>query len=170
MRQPELTETLQSLVRRHGISSVLHGLADIQSSIAPPASSLPPRRARASAKGKQSAVEYVEKMALPQEKAKVMAKAAERFEDKRFLPAVADIREFCRVHDLQISNSTSRTAAIPRIFSFLAATDTSDLIMILDDSNFCGPARLAPIADAIRNYSDRSTNPATPHEPRAKNP
>lgn len=170
MQQPELTEALQSLVRRHGISSVLHGLADIQSSIAPPTPPLPPRRARTSAKGKPSAVEYVAKMFLPQEKAEVMAVAAERFEDKRFLPAFADVREFCRVYELKVGKSTSRVGAIPRIFSFLATVDTPDLVKILEDGNFCGPASLASIADAIRNYADSTRNSATPQESQAKNP
>ncbi|MCY4342294.1 MAG: hypothetical protein OXE83_01795 [Gammaproteobacteria bacterium] len=141
---------------------MLHGLADIQSSMEPLAPPARPKSTRTSTKGKPSAVEYVRKMPLPQEKAEVMVIAAERFEEKRFLPAFADIREFCRVHALKLGKSTSRAGAIPRVFSFLAAMDTPDLEKILDDGNFCGPSRLAPIADAIRSYPDSAHSPAAP--------
>ena len=88
-----------------------------------------------------------------------MTRAAQHFEDGAFLPSAADIREFCRTHNLQLSKSVSRATSIPRVFTFLAAMDSAVLTKLLDEGSFSGPTRLAPVADAIRNRSvvrDRS--------------
>ena len=42
---------------------------------------------------------------------------------------------------------------IPRVFTFLATMDSAEITKLLDESPFTGPARLAPIADAIHKYS-----------------
>ena len=67
MAQLDLTETLQELVRRHGISSVLHSLAEIQAVPDQPSHSLPRKRTH-NAKSKSSAVNYVDKMTLSPKK------------------------------------------------------------------------------------------------------
>lgn len=152
MPQRDLTETLQGLVRRHGLSSVLHSLADIQAAPDQDTSSISRKRSYSTG-SKSSAINYVEKMTLPQEKAEIMRSAAQHFEDGGFLPSIADIREFCRIHDLEIGKSASRVSSIPRVFTFLAAMDTASIAKLLDEGAFSGPARLAPIANAIRNRS-----------------
>ena len=152
MPRHNLAEALQALVRRHGMSSVLHGLADLQ---AAPDSAVPSSSAKRAgdARRKPYAIDYVGRMLLPSDKARVMKRAAQYFEDKAFLPSIADIREFCRVYSVDLGKSVSRTSAIPRIFTFLAAMDTDQVSKILDEGAFSGPARLGPIADAIRNRS-----------------
>ncbi|MCY4140337.1 MAG: hypothetical protein OXF56_18990 [Rhodobacteraceae bacterium] len=152
MPQQNLTETLQGLVRRHGLSSVLHSLADIQAAPDQDTSSISRKRSFNTG-SKLSAVNYVEKMTLPQEKAEVMKCAAQRFEDGGFLPSIADIREFCRIHDVELGKSASRVSSIPRLFTFLAAMDTARIAKLLNEGAFSGPTRLAPVADAIRNRS-----------------
>lgn len=154
MPQHDLTESLQALVRRHGLSSVLHSLADIQAAPKQSTSSLSPRRTR-NAGSKSSAVDYVGKMTLPPEKDKAMIRAAQRFEDGGFLPNIADIREFCRIHGVDLGKSVSRASSISRVFTFLATMDTVQLTKLLDEGAFSGPTRLAPIADAIRSRSTR---------------
>ena len=150
MPERDLTEILQGLVRRHGISSVLHSLAEIQAAPDQQSSSLSRKRTY-NAGSRMSAVDYVDKMTLPQEKAEVMMCAAQRFEDGGFLPSIADIREFCRIHNVELGKSASRVSSIPRVFTFLAAMDTAGIAKLLDEGAFSGPTRLAPIADAIRN-------------------
>lgn len=152
MPRHDLTEALQALVRRHGMSSVLHGLADLQ---AAPDSAVPssPAKRAGGARSKPSAIDYVGRMPLPPDKTRVMERAARRFEDKVFLPGVGDIREFGRVYGVDLGKSVSRTGAIPRIFTFLAAMDADRVSRMLDEGAFSGPARLGPIADAIRNRS-----------------
>ena len=131
MPQHDLTETLQVLVRRHGMSSVLHSLADIQASPEPPISSSSPRVRTRNAASKSSAVDYVARMTLPPDKAEIMSRAAQRFEAGGFLPAIADIREFCRIHGVELGKSNSRASSIPRVFTFLAAMDTARVIQVL---------------------------------------
>ncbi len=152
MARHDLTVALQALVRRHGMSSVLHGLADLQGAPDSAVPSSPAKRA-GGARSTLSAIDYVGKMPLPPNKAQALERAAQRFEDKSFLPGVADIREFCRVYSVDLGKSVSRTSAIPRIFTFLAAMDTDQVSKILDEGAFSGPTRLGPIADAIRNRS-----------------
>lgn len=152
MAQRDLTETLQGLVRRHGISSVLHSLADIQAVPDQPSHSLPRKRAH-NAKSKSAAVDYVNKMTLSQKKSEVMMRAAQRFEEGEFLSNIASIREFCRIYNIELRKSISRVSSIPRVFTFLATMDNAEITKLLDESPFTGPARLAPIADAIRNCS-----------------
>ena len=154
MPQNDLTEALQELVRHHGMSSVLHSLADIQAPRERPNSSSSPGRKR-NAWNKNSAVDYVGRMTLAPEKVEVIARAAQRFEDGGFLPSLADVREFCRIHGVELGKSTSRASSIPRLFKFLATIDTTQVIKVLDDGAFSGPTRLAPIADAIRSHSAR---------------
>ena len=154
MAQDNLAESLQELVRRHGLSSVLHSLADIQTAPEQSTSSLSTRRTR-SASRKSSAVDYVGKMTLPPDKDEAMKRAAQRFEDGGFLPSVADIREFCRINAVELGKSVSRASSIPRVFTFLATMDTVQITKLLDEGAFSGPTRLAPIADAIRSRSTR---------------
>ena len=80
-------------------------------------------------------------------------RAAQRFEDGAFLHSIADIREFCRIHSVELGKSASRLSSIPRVFTFLAVMDTPEITKLLDEGEFSGPTRLAPIADAIRNRS-----------------
>ena len=80
-------------------------------------------------------------------------RAAQRFEEGGFLPNIADICEFCRIHSVELGKSASRVSSIPRVFSFLAAMDTTRITKLLDEGAFSGPTRLAPIADAIRSCS-----------------
>ena len=166
MPQSDLSESLQALVRRHGLSSVLHSLADIQAAPEQSTSSSPARR-RHNAGSRSSAVDYVDRMTLPPEKTEAMIRAAKRFERREFLPNVADIREFSRIHGVDLCKSVSRASSIPRVFAFLATMDTAQITKLLDEGAFSGPTRLAPIADAIRSRSTarrrgRNTDGAQP--------
>lgn len=152
MSQHDLTESLQELVRRHGLRTVMRSLGDMQAEPGERAFSTTRKRTH-NATRKSSAVDYVDKMTLPTEKAEVMIRAAQCFEDGAFLPSFADIREFCRIHSVQLGKSVSRRNSIPRVFSSLAAMDSAVLTKMLDEGAFSGPTRLGPVADAIRNRS-----------------
>ena len=152
MPSRDLTAALRELVDRHGISSVLHGLADIHSVPDAPRPPSSPKRSR-NDRSRRSAVGYVADMTLPPEKAEVMKRAAECFQEKTFLPSIADIREFCRIHGVTLGETPSRMASVPRVFTYLATMDTARIARLLDEGTFSGPTRLAPIADAIRGHS-----------------
>lgn len=164
MPNQDLTATLRKLVHLHGMSSVLHSLADIQSVPNAPKSLSSQKRSR-NDRSKLSAVGYVASMTLPPGKAEVMKRAAECFQEKTFLPTIADVREFCRIYGVTLGKTASRINAVPRVFTYLAAMDTERIARILDEGTFSGPTRLAPIADAIRGHSSRRgrIDPATAH-------
>ncbi len=155
MPDQDLAAALGELVRRHGLSSVLHGLAEVKVLPDMAASPAPVRGSPRKKVSRPSAVDYVGKMTLPSDKAEVLMRAAERFERKTFLPSIGHIREFCRVHRVPLSKTVSRANSVPRIFTYLAAMDTARITATLDRGAFAGPARLGPIADAIREHSGR---------------
>ena len=153
MPRRSLTDTLRHLVHRHGISAVLHSLAEIESGGEPRTSSARKKVSRDRSTSKPSATACVSRMALAPQKTDVMKRAAQMFDDKRFLPTIADIREFSRVHGIELPKTASRASSVPRVFTFLASMDTDAIVTTLDDGRFSGPTRLGPIADAIRGRS-----------------
>ena len=97
-----------------------------------------------------TAVEYVEKMDTPAERADVIGRAAEEFERRVFLPTLGDIRSFCQTYGIEEPRSKSRLGGIPRVFKFLTTMEAAEVERMLDDRLFSGPAELGPIAEAIR--------------------
>ena len=97
-----------------------------------------------------SAVDYVRGMDIPTDRAKVIARVAEEFERRTFLPTVGDVRSFCEAYGIEQPKSRARASSIPRIFKFLLTVDAAEVKSILDDRMFSGPTELGPIADAIR--------------------
>lgn len=103
---------------------------------------------------KLTAPEYVAKMDLPANHKRLMEEAADRFCAKSFLPTIGDIRNFCEIYQIALPKSGSRASAIPRVFRFLAAMDTSELQTMLDNGLFSGPARYGLVSEAIMRASD----------------
>ena len=167
MPRRNLTDSLRVLVTRHGISAVLHSLADIEENAAT-AAPCSDRKTQDPGKSRPSAVACVGRMTISPNKIVVMRRAAELFEHKRFLPALSDVREFSRVHGLDLPKSASRASSIHRVFAFMASMDTDAIEKILDEGAFSGPTRLAPIADAIRGHSAARRHDRVPLDDRPK--
>ena len=145
----ELQAALRPIIERFGIDAVRDALRDH-------ARRGRTRRRRGGAARKPgarpqpTAVEYVAKMGLPEDRAAVMGRAAAEFERRTFLPTLGDIRSFCETYGIDAPKSTSRAAGIPRVFRFLKSMDTAAIETMLDDRLFSGPVELGPIAEAIR--------------------
>lgn len=152
MPRRDLSDTLRGLVSRHGLRAVLHCLADTEL-LPDSVESCTEPKAQDPAKSKPSAVACVARMTLSPHKVGAVRRAVELFDDKRFLPALSDIREFSRVHGLDLPKTASRASSIPRVFAFIASMDTDVIENTLGDGAFSGPTRLAPIADAIRGHA-----------------
>lgn len=151
-----LGTALRSLVRRYGIRQVDRSLREIRRSESrgeersnQPVSADSETRARRSTKTR-SATEYVAKLDCGSELGPAMSELARRFQEKEFLPTLGDIRNFCKTYGVEQLASNSRAGSIPRVFKFLATMDRDEIQRIVDDRLFSGPARLGPIADAIR--------------------
>ena len=107
-------------------------------------------RGGAGARRRLTAVEYVDKLDMPAERAGVIARAAEEFERRLFLPTLGDIRSFCQTYGIDEPRSRSRMGGIPRVFKFLRTMEAEEVERMLDERLFSGPAELGPIAEAIR--------------------
>ncbi len=107
-------------------------------------------RSAAGTRRRLTAVEYVEKMDMPAERAEVIGRAAEEFERRVFLPTLGDIRSFCQTYGIEEPRSKSRVGGVPRVFKFLTTMEVAEVKRMLDDRLFSGPAELGPIAEAIR--------------------
>ena len=162
MTEAKLKDTLRLMVHRYGFERVAQSLHEMrpdhrlksskQGKVQPvPGTAKKPQKRKA----KVTAPKYVAKMELSEEREAAVVELAKRFEDKCFLPAFGDIREFCEIYRIPEPASKSRASAIPRVFKFLVAMDIDELQRILNNGMFSGPSRLGPIADAIRYHSPR---------------
>ena len=151
----ELGAALRSMVEEFGFESVsrtLHEMEPDQVEMKTRAVARPKRMRNSGSRNKRSvsAVDYVRGMDIPTDRAKVIARAAEEFERRTFLPTVGDVRSFCEAYGIEQPKSRARASSIPRIFKFLLTVDAAEVNSILDDRMFSGPTELGPIADAIR--------------------
>ena len=157
MKDSQLKAYLQSIVQENGLGRVLRSLgeiADVRREEVGQLATLSNENINGSKqrKSKVTAPKYVKKMKLPLEKSAAVTELAERFQQKSFLPTFHDVAEFCQMYAIEVPASRSRISAIPRVFKFIAEMEADEVQRILDDGMFSGPSRLAPIADAIRNY------------------
>ena len=115
-----------------------------------------PKSKSKSRKSRPSASAYVVRLELPPEKRSMVAELASRFEGKAFVPTIGDVRDFFLFYEIDGGRLKSRSGAMVRIFKVLASMEESEIKRILDDQLFSGPARMEPIADAIRRAPYRS--------------
>ena len=105
-----------------------------------------------------TARDYVSHMELDPELKIAIEVAAMSYEKKSFLPTIAEIKNFFSMYEIDVPRSLSRASAIPRVFGYLAGLTPHEVRSLLESSMFSGPARLAPIADAIRRSSAQRTH------------
>ena len=154
-----LEDTLRSMIRQYGFEQVDQSLREIWggdytydgSSRYTSATNEVTVAKHERKRTRATAPEYVEKMQLPSEKRPSVTELATRFHDKSFLPTFGDIANFCQTYNIPEPASKSRASAIPRVFKFIATMEADEIQRILDEGMFSGPARLGPIADAIRS-------------------
>ena len=97
-----------------------------------------------------TATEYVARMDISSERRAAALALAGRFEDKLFLADLCGHSEF--LPDLRHRGTCLQGAlgGHTRIFKFVAAMEAADIQRLLDEDTFSGPARLGPLAEAIR--------------------
>lgn len=166
MVNDDLHAALGRMVEQHGFKVVARSLREIEAKYGGQCSEAEaqrPSRPKAGRRVKQrlSAVDYVQAIEVPADQAAVIRRAAEEFERGAFLPRLGDIREFCGAFGITEPKSKSRSSEIPRIFKFLVTLEVADVEKILDERLFSGPARLGPIADAIRGRAREYHEAAT---------
>ncbi|HEV2097907.1 MAG TPA: hypothetical protein VGR45_03155 [Stellaceae bacterium] len=106
---------------------------------------------------RRSAYEYVSKREdLSSSQRGLLLEIGLRFDHKRFLPSIADVRSFLYAKDVRDGRYVARDAAIPVVFQKLLTLSDEQLRAILDDQNYAGPARLGPLSAAIKASGGRS--------------
>lgn len=105
-----------------------------------------------------TALEYVSKMDVDSDVKELLEEVASQFDNKQFLPTFGEVKNYCTIHGIKIPTSSSRWAAIPRVFKQISKLTPQEIRSIVQSNSFSGPAQLAPIADAIRRRSKQRTN------------
>ena len=167
-RTESLEAELRSMVRRFGVERVDRSLRKIarssrRSRDAGREDSTAGARRPGDARKKRSRLttpEYVARMDVAPERKALLVAAAEKFQDKSFLPTVGDVRNFCGVYGID-GSFDSRAGAAPKVFRFLASMSVEEMARMLDRGVFSGPARLGPIADAMRDAGRERSRPAS---------
>ena len=136
----ELDEQLRILVQRFGVAEVRRRLSAI---------ARPPRRPRA----RKGACDYVNGMNTVVSKKQRLLVLAQLFEEKRFLPVMADIRNFFEAYGAAPTKIKARQNAVPPIFQYLSSMSEDRLDRIVNEGAFGGPSELGPIAEAIKERS-----------------
>ena len=170
MARRDLRAALGSMVEQYGFKTVSRVLHEMEASDPGPnsgrkakAQARPQRKNGRRIKRRLSAVDFVQSMEVPTERAAVVRRAAEEFERRVFLPTLNDLRSFCEAYGIEEPRSRSRASGIPRIFRFLVTMAVADVERMLDDRVFSGPAELGPIADAIRDKAKEYREAALDH-------
>ena len=170
MVDDDLRGALSSMVERYGLATISRILREIEKGGTGPNGRGKTKsrkrlksKSRRPTKSRRSAVDFVQFMEVPAERAAAVRRAAEDFERRAFLPTLSDIRSFCETYGIKEPKSKSRASGIPRIFKFLVTMDVADVEKMLDDRMFSGPAELGPIADAIRHKAKEYREAALDH-------
>ena len=155
MIDADLRAALRSIVRQHGFDAVDRALQTMHRTEGKnqdkERKNLDNRKLGKPEKRRPvTALDYVLKMDLPPSKKAVLVKVAERYRNRSFLPTIGDIRNFHEIYRMEGRAPASRPAAVPKVFKFMAKMNEEDIEKILEGGAFSGPARLGPIADAIR--------------------
>ena len=152
----ELRDALLSMVQKYGFEQVGQTLRSLEVSdqngdALRETALVPEAKARKRRSGaRNTAPQYVAKMNLPPATEVAVAELADRFQHKTFLPTFGDIANFCQAHGIDVPASRTRANSIPRVFKYIASMEPEHIQRMIDRRMFSGPARLGPIADAIR--------------------
>lgn len=97
--------------------------------------------------------ERVAKLKTRGRKRQFLKEAALRFEEKRFLPSISDVRDFLHLHGEFAGELKQREPGFARVLRVLQRIPTQDLENILRENQFSGPSRLGPLSEAIESAS-----------------
>ena len=163
MDKKMLDDLLRAIVRHYGFTRVNLALRKLQnagdehafdrSSGRSVGNKQTSSRAESKQRPKVTAPLYVEKLNVPTDVRECLVQLAQMFEDKLFLSTMKDVKDFSATYGIDVPATSSRAASIPRVFRFLSTLAAADIQQVVHSTQQSGPARLAPIADAIRRNS-----------------
>jgi hypothetical protein len=149
-RNKLLDDLLVALIRRWGHRVVRDHLEKL------PEEGSPNGYNRANRSDNQRAQSYVQKKAdLPRSIRDLLLKLAERFDERKFLPTLPDVRSFLDLKGPGLSSMKTRGAAVPFVFRQLSMLPEAKLNSLLNDRSYAGPSQLGPLSEAIKSSGTR---------------
>lgn len=158
-RKHLLVDLLQTLVREWGFDEVQKSLANIF-----PASddigegALIRKRSRPQTSGRDvtrsgrpSARELVSKINDLNDKRDALVTIALKFDQKEFLPTVADMKEFLAMMGEETGALKDRSDGFRRLLNHLTQLPIERLERLASGTSYSGPSRLGPLSDAIKS-------------------
>jgi hypothetical protein len=145
-----LIKLLRLLVREYGynqVASALDVARDGEESRV-----FPSRQTNRSKK--LSAIDQVVRLGDLDSKRTPLEIIAKRFDEKRFLPALGDIREFLSMMGADQARIKNRTDGFRKLLPRLVGLPEEKLEQLAHGANYSGPARLGPLSDAIRSAGE----------------
>lgn len=154
-RKALLTKLLQTLVDEWGYEDVAATLASIKVALS---DSLVAERAKPRRSKKRirlSATEQIERSALEGEQKEMLLQLAVRYDQKLFLPSVADVREFLIMMGERPTGMKDRTQAFRVLLGSLMQLPVVRLQQLAQTALHSGPSELGPLSDAIAAAGER---------------
>lgn len=152
-----LRRLLQALVDEWGHEEVAKALGGVtRSSLDPtvePATRPKPRRS--AARVRLSATGQTEQAGLEGERKEALLRLAERYDRKRFLPSLADVREFLIMMDERPVIVKDRKEAFRTLLRSLMGLPMERLRQLVLMAQHSGPSELGPLSEAIASAGQR---------------
>jgi hypothetical protein len=145
-------DEVHSTLDRLTVQSDGHGLESHQ-----------PKRSLSDSGDRLTAINLVNRLELDDERKRWLAILAARFDDKDFLPATADVREFIIMAGERPPAMKNRRDSFRNLLRILVGLSPERLQQIADAASHAGPAQLGPISDAIAAAGERL--PRRNHDP-----
>ena len=98
---------------------------------------------------KSSAVEQVVRSNALDDKREPLLAIAVKFDNKAFLPSIADLKQFLVMMGTEVGRVKDRADGFRRLLPPLSDLPTERLRELASSSSFSGPAQLGPLSDAI---------------------
>jgi len=148
-----LTKLLRMLVDEWGHDEVAAALASTNASDSLRSAENPPRSSKK--RVRLTATEQIERSALEGEQKEVLLQLAGRYDQKLFLPSVADVREFLIMMGVRPIDMKDRTQAFRVLLESLMRLPVARLQQLAQTALHSGPSELGPISDAITIAGER---------------
>jgi hypothetical protein len=156
-RKALLTKLLQTLVDEWGYEDVATALAGTNGDLSDPlvrrAEGPTPQPSKK--RVRLSATEQIERGALEGEQKELLLQLALRYDQKLFLPSVADVREFLIMMGTRPIGMKDRTQAFRVLLESLMQLPVERLRQLAQTALHSGPSELGPISDAITIAGER---------------
>lgn len=103
---------------------------------------------------KLSAIERVRNLVdLPEEKGLRIIEIAKRFDDKAFLPSIADVRDFLAMYGVANFNEKDRLNSFGKVLPVLQGMSLQELDVLTSGYAHLGASELGPLSAAIENLA-----------------